>query len=82
MKNIQKMLMVIFTIFFTINVSASSTKSMMYDTNDKVWQKQTALQKRLLPKKLPMVTATNKNKPYTDINDSRSSGDFKSGNCL
>ncbi len=67
MKNMQKMLMVMFAIFMTVNVSASSTKSMMYDTNDKVWQKQTALQKRLPPKKLPMVTANNKNKPYTDI---------------
>ena len=67
MKNMQKMLMVVFAIFMTVNVSASSTKSMMYDTNDKVWQKQTALQKRLPPKKLPMVTANNKNKPYTDI---------------
>jgi len=67
MKNMQKMLMVVFAIFITVNVSASSTKSMMYDTNDKVWQKQTALQKRLPPKKLPMVTANNKNKPYTDI---------------
>lgn len=67
MKNTKKMLMAVLAIFFTINVGASSTKSMMYDTNDKVWQKQTALQKRLPPKKLPMVTANNKNKPYADI---------------
>jgi len=48
-------------------LNARSAKSMMYDTKDSLWQKQTALQKRLPPKKLPMVTADNSGKPLSDI---------------
>ena len=52
---------------FGVYLEASQKNSTMYDTDDSLWQKQTDLQKRLPPKKLPMVTANNHNKPYTDI---------------
>jgi 3-phenylpropionate/cinnamic acid dioxygenase small subunit len=63
----KKMILATLFVVFGINLTAADTKSMMYDENDKLWQKQTALQKRLPPKKLPMVTTNNVNVPYTDI---------------
>jgi hypothetical protein len=55
------------TLLLSITLFASSNTSMMYDTKDPLWQKQTDLQKRLPPKKLPMVTADNKGEPLTDL---------------
>ena len=67
MKISNKLFLSVLIFAFGINLIASDKNSVMYDTNDRLWQKQTALQKRLPPKKLPMVTANNHNKPYTDV---------------
>ena len=45
--------------------TAAETK--MYDLKDPLWEKPTALQKRLPPEKLPMVQADNRGKPLTDL---------------
>jgi len=63
----KKMILATLLVVFGVNLMASDTKSMMYDKDDKLWQKQTALQKRLPPEKMPMVTANNHNVPYSDI---------------
>lgn len=57
----------IFMLLASVHVMASGTESMMYDQHDPLWQKQTALQKRLPPQKMPMVTADNSGKPLTDL---------------
>jgi 3-phenylpropionate/cinnamic acid dioxygenase small subunit len=53
-------------VFFSTSVVATQV-SKTYDTSDPLWEKQTALQKRLPPEKLPMVKSDNSGKPLTDI---------------
>ena len=52
---------------FSSTIVTADTKLKMYDVDDPLWAKETALQKRLPPKKLPMVKSDNSGKPLTDI---------------
>jgi len=63
----KKFIIATLAVVIGIELGAADTKSMMYDMKDPLWQKQTSLQKRLPPKKLPMVVADNKGKPLSDI---------------
>ena len=67
MKIIKKVAAISMGVLIGSSFLASNLEAKMYDVNDPVWEKQTALQKRLPPKKLPMVQADNSGKPLTDI---------------
>ena len=67
MKKTGKLILVLLAMVLGTNLTASEKRSMMYDLNDPLWEKPTALQKRLPPEKMPMVQADNSGKPLTDM---------------
>jgi len=67
MKMMKKITLTSIALLMGTQLMAKDTKPTMYDLNDPVWAKTTALQKRLPPEKLPMVQADNSGKPLTDL---------------
>jgi len=67
MKFINKLALTAVTLALTTQLMATDSKIKMYDLNDSIWAKTTDLQKRLPPKKMPMVQSDNSGKPLTDI---------------
>jgi len=63
----KKIILISIILIFIMGLNASDNRSIMYDINDSIWAKETSLQKRLPPKKMPMVQADNSGKPLTDI---------------
>jgi len=66
MKRVKKTILTAFVILSGVGM-AHATEAKMYDLNDPLWEKPTALQKRLPPEKMPMVQADNSGKPLTDL---------------
>ncbi|OQX57959.1 MAG: hypothetical protein B5M52_06360 [Helicobacteraceae bacterium 4484_230] len=64
---IKQIALIATAILFGTNLMALDLKAKMYDLNDPLWAKPTALQKRLPPEKMPMLKADNSGKPLTDI---------------
>jgi len=58
--------LIIAAVTLTLGVHALAKEAKMYDPNDPLWEKQTALQKRLPPEKMPMVQADISGKPLTN----------------
>jgi len=67
MNKINKLTGVALLALLGTQVMAVDIKAKMYDKNDSLWEKPTALQKRLPPEKMPMVQADNSGKPLTDM---------------
>ena len=67
MNKINKLTGVALLALLGTQVMAADIKAKMYDKNDSLWEKPTALQKRLPPEKMPMVQADNSGKPLTDM---------------
>lgn len=67
MKMIKTLAVSALTLVLGMQVLSAEGKLKMYDPHDPLWEKPTALQKRLPPEKMPMVQADNSGKPLTDI---------------